>query len=192
LRAVGAIYGAGPWSDDVTDTPTSPAPESAPNNDNSGGGFGFYVSVTVETKTITIDTSTTTDTSTNTTHNESASTVTSETKTLSPTIRKIRIQLKVPFRPNSYFLNDAAKREIAAVVKKYNRLKVEKYIVLAYSTPSVVNPYPTLLGTWRSKAVYKQMLSYGMKGKGSALYGGLYKGKRALAYRPVIVLYIRP
>jgi hypothetical protein len=116
----------------------------------------------------------------------------SETSFATPMIRKITIQLKVPFRPNSYFLNDAAKREIAAVVKKYNRLKVEKYIVLAYSTPSAVNPYPTLLGTWRSKAVYKQMLSYGMKGKGSTRYGGLYKGKRALAYRPVIVLYVRP
>jgi hypothetical protein len=71
-------------------------------------------------------------------------------------------------------------------------MKVEKYIVLAYSTPSTVNPYPSLLGTWRANAVYKQLLASGMKGKGSALYGGLFKGKRALAYRAQIVLYVRP
>jgi hypothetical protein len=109
-----------------------------------------------------------------------------------PTIRKITIQLTVPFRRNSYFLNDAAKREIAAVVKKYNRLNVEKYIVLAYSTASKVNPYPTFLGTWRSKAVYKQMVADGMQANGSARYGGLFKGKRALAYRAEIVFYLKP
>jgi outer membrane protein OmpA-like peptidoglycan-associated protein len=106
-------------------------------------------------------------------------------------INKITIRLKVPFRPNSYFLNDASKRELLSIVKRYNNYSIFKYLVLGYVSASPNNPYPRFLGTWRARAVLKQLVADGFTPPGAAIYGGIFKGKSLEARKDTLVLYLK-
>ena len=194
IRAVGQIYGAGVWSDLVTDTPTAPAPPNPPSNDNSGGG-GYSPSAPVTAETTTVaDTTTAIETSTGTAGSETSTTLpTTNTNTwVNPgsNLLVARFQFSVPYRTNSYFLNDAARSAIKKIAKKYSKAKIKKIVILGYVSASRINPYPRFLGTQRAKALKTALIAAGLKAKYVAKYGGYYKGSRAGSLRPLILIYI--
>jgi hypothetical protein len=114
----------------------------------------------------------------------------SDTQVVSTGIKKVTLRLTVPFRKNSYFLNDAAKREIAALAKKYKKLNVQKIIVTGFVSSGPKNPYPKFLAVWRAKVIRKQLMVSGIKAKVFTKYGGIYKGKPALALRGQVTFYL--
>ena len=105
-------------------------------------------------------------------------------------ISKINILMQEPFRVNSYFINVVATRELQSIVKKYSKSDVIRVITIGYSSPSLVNPYPSKLGTWRATAIAKSLKNLGLKSVYTAKYGGLYQGKRVDARKVRIILYI--
>jgi hypothetical protein len=193
IRAIGFNYGAGLLSETITATAGIPAPPPPPPSNGGGGGFSYTPPVVVETTTVlAVDTSTViivveTSTTKSETSTPEVRIPVTETNTV---VVKISIRMQEPFRVNSYFVNVVATNELSAIVKKYSKSKVLRVITIGYSSPSLVNPYPSRLGTWRAEAIAKTMKKLGLKTSYTAKYGGLFTGSRKDARKVRIILYI--
>jgi outer membrane protein OmpA-like peptidoglycan-associated protein len=114
-----------------------------------------------------------------------------ETVTIVSGIETVTIWMKEPFRVNSYFINVKAALELKKIATRYKNSNVLRITVLGYSSPSLINPYPSKLGIWRATAVQKVLKKNGLKTTYVAKYGGLYRGKRIDARRVVIQILIK-
>jgi hypothetical protein len=193
VRAVGVNFGAGTVSETITATAGVPAPPPPPPAPPaySGGNTPVIVLPIIETttaleetKTVLVETATTvTDTKTVQVHIPVTETIT--------TIVKISIRMQVAFNINSYFVNAAARNELAGIIKKYRRSEVIGVLLIGYSSPSLVNPYPSKLGIWRANAIAKTMRELGLKTAYQSKYGGLFTGSRKDARKVRIILSVR-
>jgi titin len=193
IRAVGVNYGTGAISETITATPGIPAPPPPPPAPPtySGGNTQVIVLPEVdtstaleETKTVVIETPTAViDTKTAQVHIPVTETIT--------TVIKISIRMEVAFNINSYFVNAAAREELATLIKKYRRAEVISVLTIGYSSPSLVNPYPSKLGLWRANAIAKTMRDLGLKTTYTSKYGGLFNGSRKDARKVRIILSVR-
>jgi hypothetical protein len=201
LRAVGLAYGVGALSETITATPAiyvPPAP--SPPSPSSSSSYTPPAVVIIETKTVSSESSTViieTDTVLSQPERE---VIVVETETvISPplitetitVLTKVSIRMTTAFNINSYFVNASAYSELKAIVKRYSRSDVVAVIAIGYSSPSLVNPYPAQLGTWRAQAIIKSLRKLGMRSVFSARYGGLYFGKRLDARKVRITLTLR-
>lgn len=189
IRAVGLLYGAGAISETITATPSDIVPPVPPAPSVSSGSSDYSSSTQIsivakveETVTViilieSVTVTTASDTPTSTVETQSVEVKPKPLETV--TVRsKFNLRLEEPFRNNSYFINAAANKELSDIVKRFKNMKVISVVAIGYSTPSLVNPYPSQLGLWRANAVVKKLKSLGMKGSFSIKYGGLFYGSR--------------
>jgi hypothetical protein len=170
IRAIGFLYGAGPLSDTITATagiPSAPPAPPAPPANNYGSGFTTVI--------IAIDTATAIDTSTPVIIETVTIISVPETVTIVSGIETVTIWMKEPFRVNSYFINVKAALELKKIATRYKNSNILRITVLGYSSPSLINPYPSKLGIWRATAVQKVLKKNGLKTTYVAKYGGLYR-----------------
>ena len=194
IRAIGLNYGTGAASETITATAGIPAPPPPPPSNGGGGGSSYSPPITVvETTTVLVVETPTViiivETSTKVVETQTPIVRIPITET-STVVTKISIRMQEPFRVNSYFVNVAATNELKGFVKKYSKSKVLRVITIGYSSPSLVNPYPSKLGTWRATAIAKTLKKLGLKTSYTSKYGGLFTGSRKDARKVRIVLYI--
>lgn len=194
IRAIGTSYGAGAISETITAIAGIPAPPPPSNGGGGGGGTSYSPPIVVVDTTTVLVVETPTviiiiETSTGL--NETATPIvilpTIETTTV---ITKISIRMQEPFRINSYFVNVKATNEVKALIKKYSKADIFKVLIIGYSSPSAVNPYPAKLGLWRASAIAKTMRNEGLKTSFATKYGGLFIGSRKDARKVRIIFYI--